>query len=61
MFFYIFTYNEIFEHSLKGPRKLLSTINYIVKQNKILKCDMEADIVVLINRKNQSAERLNFT
>ena len=29
--------------------------------NEIIKCDMEADIIVLINRKNHLANRLNFT
>jgi len=29
--------------------------------NKLIKCVMETDIVVLINRKNQLADRLSFT
>ena len=53
---HVFNEWERLRRNIRELGQALETIN-----NPLLKCDMESDLVVLINKKNQLASMLNFT
>ena len=53
---HIFNEWERLQHNIRELVQALETVN-----NPLLKCDMESDLVVLFNKKNQLASMLNYT
>ena len=53
---HVFNEWERLQHNIRELCQALETVN-----NPLLKRDMESDLVVLINKKNQLASMLNFT
>ena len=53
---HIFNEWEKLQHNIRELGQDLETVN-----NPLLKRDMESDLVVLINKKNQLASMLNYT